>query len=92
MQLTLHDLLWATFVTGVLLAWWTDHRSIDERRIEAAMQAQRQRVALQNAKMYYDFADPLILRMVNRTPRDSSVVREHMDVDFRVLDEPPIQP
>ena len=57
MRFSIRDLLWATLVVAIGLAWWMSYRAVDAKRLEAVGQAHRLHKSLRKAKERLD-GDP----------------------------------
>jgi hypothetical protein len=78
MRFSIRDLLWATALVAIGLAWWGSHRALDDKRLEAVGQAHRLHRALADAKQWHTYL-PLT------SPRPATP-------DWTALDEPLIEP
>ena len=84
MRFSIRDLLWATVVVAMGLAWWVSCESIDARRAEAVEQTHRHRAALVDAKEESD-------KLFGVFARGMTTWRPISHVDWNVLNEPLVE-
>jgi hypothetical protein len=87
MRFSIRDLLWATLVVAMGLAWWR----ADAKRLEAVGQAHRLRAALVSAKESGEQGTP-VRPIWTETRRGRFAVARYAAVDLSVLDEPLVEP
>jgi len=84
MRFSIRDLLWATLVVAMGLGWWASYRAINAKHIEAVLQAHRQRATLEVAKQWHDW--------MPKETQILGIISGLKDPNWRVLDEPGIEP
>ena len=90
MRFSIRDLLWATVVVAMGLAWWASYGAMDAERLAVVQHATRLQKSLAAAKELVAWKDSQVLDdwLGARTTANSSVPL----VDWSVLDEPIVEP
>jgi hypothetical protein len=85
MRFSIRDLLWATLVVGMGVAWWMSYRALDAKRLAAVTQASR----------LWALVDAISAK--EKLERETGIGMhgfppDHAHVDLRVLNEPRVEP
>jgi hypothetical protein len=83
MRFSIRDLLWATLVVAMGLAWWADHRRSEASRAELGSHARRLRESAVAAKATLD---------VYTRGSGPGHLPEAPFIDWSVLEEPLVEP
>jgi hypothetical protein len=85
MRFAIRDILWATLVVAIGLAWWMSYRAVDANRLAAVTQATR----------LWALVDAIVAKEKMEQETGTGIhgfLPQHAHVDLRVLDEPRVHP